>query len=135
MSTIIGGIITTNQVADIRVSGYAPRDRRESAIIADLAPGNYTVIVRGVNIYPSAVEQIVRAHPEVTEFRVRLLTREALREMEVDIEISNGSVEAITQQLQQDFEAAFRLRVPVISVPPGTLPRSENKSRHFVTVA
>jgi phenylacetate-CoA ligase len=93
------------------------------------------VIVRGVNIYPSAVEQIVRARPEVTEFRVRLLTREALREMEVDVEIANGSTEAVTQQLQRDFEVAFRLRVPVISVPPGTLPRSEAKSRHFVTVA
>jgi len=48
VSTIIGGIITTNQVADIRVSGYAPGDGRESAIIADLPSGNYTAIVRGV---------------------------------------------------------------------------------------
>jgi hypothetical protein len=48
-TTIIGGIITANQVRDIITSGYAPRDGRESAIIADLRPGNYTVIVRGVN--------------------------------------------------------------------------------------
>jgi hypothetical protein len=47
--TIIGGIITSDQVRDIRNSGYAPGDRRESAIIADLPPGNYTAIVRGVN--------------------------------------------------------------------------------------
>jgi hypothetical protein len=49
VSTIIGGIITTNQVAEIRASGYAPSDGRESAIIADLPAGNYTAIVRGVN--------------------------------------------------------------------------------------
>jgi len=48
-ATIIGGIITSNQVAEIRASGHAPRDGRESAIIADLPPGNYTAIVRGVN--------------------------------------------------------------------------------------
>jgi len=48
-TTIIGGIITMNQVRDITNSGYAPGDGRESAIIADLAPGNYTAIVRGVN--------------------------------------------------------------------------------------
>ena len=48
--TIIGGIITGDQVRDIRSSGYAPRDGRESAIIADLPPGNYTGIVRGKNI-------------------------------------------------------------------------------------
>ena len=47
--TIIGGIITSDQVRDIRSSGHAPRDARESAIIADLPPGNYTAIVRGVN--------------------------------------------------------------------------------------
>jgi hypothetical protein len=47
--TIIGGIITNDQVGDIRNSGYAPGDARESAIIADLPAGNYTAIVRGVN--------------------------------------------------------------------------------------
>jgi hypothetical protein len=47
--TIIGGIITTDQVAAIRASGHAPNDPRESAIIANLPPGNYTAIVRGVN--------------------------------------------------------------------------------------
>ncbi len=48
-TTIIGGIITGSQVRDILNSGYAPADGRESAIIADLPPGNYTAIVRGVN--------------------------------------------------------------------------------------
>jgi hypothetical protein len=47
--TIIGGIITSDQVAAIRASGHAPGDPRESAIIATLPPGNYTAIVRGVN--------------------------------------------------------------------------------------
>jgi hypothetical protein len=47
--TIIGGIITRDQVADIQNSGHAPTDPSESAIIAELPPGNYTAIVRGVN--------------------------------------------------------------------------------------
>ena len=47
--TIIGGIITQNQVQDIQNSGQAPADPSESAIIASLPPGNYTAIVRGVN--------------------------------------------------------------------------------------
>ncbi|HEX3339193.1 MAG TPA: serine hydrolase domain-containing protein [Pseudolabrys sp.] len=49
VSTIIGGVITINQVNEIRASGYAPGDPFESAIIADLPAGNYTAIVRGVN--------------------------------------------------------------------------------------
>jgi hypothetical protein len=48
-TTIIGGIITSNQVSDIQNSGYAPTAASESAITADLQPGNYTAIVRGVN--------------------------------------------------------------------------------------
>jgi hypothetical protein len=47
--TIIGGVITRSQVADIQNSGHAPGNASESAIIADLPPGNYTAIVRGVN--------------------------------------------------------------------------------------
>jgi hypothetical protein len=48
--TIVGGVITNDQVRDIRNSGHAPTDGRESAIIATLQPGNYTGIVRGKNI-------------------------------------------------------------------------------------
>jgi hypothetical protein len=48
-TTIIGGIITANQVRDIQKSGHVPGDPLDSAIIADLPAGSYTAIVRGVN--------------------------------------------------------------------------------------
>ena len=48
-TTIIGGIITHDQVQEILNSGRAPTDPRESAIIANLPAGNYTAIVRGVS--------------------------------------------------------------------------------------
>ncbi|HEY6153149.1 MAG TPA: NF038122 family metalloprotease [Candidatus Udaeobacter sp.] len=47
-TTIVGGIITSSQVSDIQNSGHAPTAASESAIIANLPPGNYTAIVRGV---------------------------------------------------------------------------------------
>jgi hypothetical protein len=47
--TIIGGIIQGDQVQDIMNSGLSPGDVRESAIVAELPPGSYTAIVRGVN--------------------------------------------------------------------------------------
>ena len=46
-TTVIGGIITSDQVADIQSSGHAPSDPSESAIIADAATRQYTAIVRG----------------------------------------------------------------------------------------
>ena len=48
-TTIIGGVITGNQVNDIQNSSFAPTAASESAIIANLQPGNYTAIVRGVS--------------------------------------------------------------------------------------
>jgi plastocyanin len=48
-TTILGGVITTNQVNAIQNSGYAPTAASESAIIANLQPGNYTAVVRGVS--------------------------------------------------------------------------------------
>jgi len=46
-TTIQGGVITSDQVAEIQASGLAPGDSHESAIIATLQPGNYTAIIRG----------------------------------------------------------------------------------------
>jgi hypothetical protein len=48
-TTVIGGIITSNQIGAIQNSGHAPTQPSESAIIATLQPGNYTAIVRGVS--------------------------------------------------------------------------------------
>jgi hypothetical protein len=48
-TTQIGGVITSDQVAEIQNSGLAPSDPLESALIASLPPGNYTAIVQGVN--------------------------------------------------------------------------------------
>jgi hypothetical protein len=48
-TTVIGGVITSDQVSAIQNSGHAPTQPSESAIIATLQPGNYTAIVRGVN--------------------------------------------------------------------------------------
>ena len=60
-TTILGGVISTNQVKDIQNSGLAPTVASESAIIADLQPGNYTAIVRGVsNNYRSCSRGSVR---------------------------------------------------------------------------
>jgi Alpha-galactosidase, CBM13 domain len=52
-TTIIGGIITSNQISDIQNSGHPPTQTSESAIIANLPPGSYTAIVRGATSTPT----------------------------------------------------------------------------------
>src|SRR5205814_6103348 len=81
LHTIIGGIITSDQVRDIRNSGHAPTDARESAIIADLPAGNYTAIVRGVNnTMGVALGEVYDLSPESNSILGNVSTR-ALVEM------------------------------------------------------
>ncbi len=76
-TTIIGGIITADQVSAIQNSGHAPTESSESAIIATLSPGNYTAIVRGVNnTTGNALVEVYDISPENTSILVNISTRE-----------------------------------------------------------
>jgi phenylacetate-CoA ligase len=88
------------------------------------------VVVRGVNVYPSLVEQIVRAHPEVNEYRVHLDCRSAMAQLSVEVETAADCVNEapVQQRLEQSFQTALNLRVPVRLLPRGSLPRFEMKA-------
>ncbi len=88
------------------------------------------VVIRGVNLFPAAVEEVIRRRPEISEYRVEIHDSGVLREMKIQIESSLG--EGGARQLEQELHAAFSLRIPVSPVPPGTLPRFEMKSRRWI---
>lgn len=91
------------------------------------------VIVRGVNIYPGAIEAIVRQHAGVAEYRVRLPASHALQEMVIELEPGpDASTTTLPQSVAADLESALNLRVPVRLVPPGSLPRFEMKAQRWV---
>ena len=75
-TTVLGGIITSNQVSDIQNSGRAPAAASESAIIANLQPGNYTAIVRGVNNTTGvALVEVYDLSPATTSILGNISTR------------------------------------------------------------
>jgi phenylacetate-CoA ligase len=92
------------------------------------------IIVRGVNVYPGAVEEIIRACDGISEYRVHVGQHRALAELRVEIEPANegGDPAALAAQIVRAFETAFALRVTVTTVAPGTLPRFEMKARRWV---
>jgi phenylacetate-CoA ligase len=86
--------------------------------------------VRGVNLYPSQVEDIVRRHPEVTEF---VIEHRRERQMdEVTLLIETSLAEFPTDRLEADLRQALGVRLGCRVVEPGTLPRSELKSRRIM---
>jgi phenylacetate-CoA ligase len=88
-------------------------------------------IVRGINVFPSAIENIVRRFPEVGEFAVDIYRRKTLDEMEVRIEVRNTEPEAFANLVSDEVRNGLGIRVKVIPVPFGTLPRFDLKARRF----
>ena len=94
------------------------------------------VVVRGVNLYPGAVEAVIRRCREVAEYRVEVDTRGSLCELKVQAEVSCDSVDGpeLERRLETELRSAFALRIPVSIVATGTLPRPEFKANRWVRV-
>jgi phenylacetate-CoA ligase len=87
--------------------------------------------VRGVNLYPSQVEDIVRRHAEVTEY---VIERRRLREMDevtLLLEFANGAPQGV-DGIVSELRVALGVRIDCKPVPPGTLPRAELKAKRLV---
>lgn len=91
------------------------------------------VIIRGVNVYPAAVDNIMRGFKGVAEYRVRLSEHRELAELLVEVEPMPDvpHPEMLAQRLRCAFHTALGLRVPVQLVSPGALPRFEMKGRRW----
>lgn len=92
------------------------------------------VIIRGVNLYPAAVEAVVRQQPEIAEFQVDITRIGEMVEMQLRIEPATASVDghALAGRLRKDLQNRFALRIPVRVVPPGSLPRYEMKAKRWM---
>jgi phenylacetate-CoA ligase len=87
------------------------------------------IIIRGVNVFPGAVESVLRRFEEVQEFRIEVSRIQSLDEMVVTVEVSS---DLIVSAIRNELANTFGLRIPVIAVKPNTLPRFEMKARRFI---
>jgi phenylacetate-CoA ligase len=86
------------------------------------------LIIRGVNVFPSTFESILREFPEVSEFRLTATKSGELDELVVEIEDTLQQPRRIVAEL----EVRLGLRIDVRCVPLGSLPRFEGKGARFV---
>ncbi len=86
------------------------------------------MIVRGVNVFPSALDQILRSFPEVVEYRTTVHTVAAMDQMRVEIEDRLDQAGRVAEELR----LRLGLKVEVQCVPLGSLPRFEGKGRRFI---
>lgn len=83
------------------------------------------LIVRGVNVYPSALADVLHRFPEVAEYRVIVTKEGAMDEITLLVECPP----AMIADIQEELRVALNLRIPIEAVEPGTLPRFELKAR------
>lgn len=85
------------------------------------------VTIRGVNVFPSSIDAIVREFSNVSEYRVLVTRQDGLDQLRVDAESDPETREA----LEKAFNIRLGLRIPVHLVEHGSLPHSEGKSRRW----
>jgi phenylacetate-CoA ligase len=87
------------------------------------------LVIRGANVFPSAVETALRAVPGLgPEFRIRVSKRGALDELTVEAE----GGEDLRAQTEQTLQKVLGIRTSLTLLAPGTLPETTFKARRVV---
>ncbi len=90
------------------------------------------LIVRGVNIYPSAIDNMIRSIPHVVEYEVECRRVRGLDDLLIKVEIGNAQpFESVRVALLDKFRAELNIRVNVEEAPWGSLPRYEFKAYRY----
>ena len=111
----------------VRHGGYRCPCGRSLLFLPDgvLGRADDMLIVRGVNVYPAALANVLHRFPEITEYRIIVTKEGTMDEIALQVECPP----ALIPQLQEELRVAFNLRVPIEAVDLGTLPRFELKAR------
>ena len=114
----------------VRHGGYSCPCGRSFLMLSDgvLGRADDMLIVRGINVYPSALANILHRFPEVTEYRVIVTKNGPLDEITLQVECPAGLIATI----QEELHVALSLRVPIEAVDIGVLPRFELKSKRII---
>lgn len=86
------------------------------------------LVVRGINVFPGAIDDIVRSFPEIVEYRLTVTTDAALDRIALEIEDRLADPARVARELK----VRLGLRVDVTVVPIGSLPRFEGKGRRVI---
>ena len=90
------------------------------------------VVVRGINVFPSAVENLVRQCESVEEFRITVTTDREMGNLAIELELSkNANPESARKTVDQAIQNELSLRPEITLVPSGSLPRFEMKAKRF----
>ncbi len=90
------------------------------------------VVVRGVNLYPSAVDAVVRSFPEIGEYQVEVDKRNSMVQAALRVEnVSSNPDGELAEAMEKRMREVFGLRIPISIVATGSLPQFEMKAKRW----
>jgi len=93
------------------------------------------LIVRGVNLYPSAIDNLLRAIPAIIEYEVEIRRVGGMDDLLLKIEIPDvESFGSVSEAVLAAFRSELNIRVSVEQAARGSLPRYEFKARRYKRV-
>ena len=125
-----GGPAIRYRTGDI-VRGYRDHDRDCRFLWLDggvLGRSDDMMVIRGVNVFPSSIEAIVREIAPTAEFRMIATRRMEMDQLDLELEGTDREAKQLADLLRH----RLAMRVTVTPVPDGKLPRFEAKSRRWV---
>jgi len=121
----------TGDLVDLRVDPCACGRAEAYAKGGVLGRKDDMVVVRGVNIFPSALEGMVREFAEIEEFQVQVCKQREMADLHFEIEVRGTSGKQVAEALARLIQQRIQVKPTVELVPRGSLPRYEMKSRRF----
>lgn len=94
------------------------------------------ITIRGNNLYPAALEDVIRQFDGIAEFRIELRTVKAMQHVKIEIEpgaaLGASDIDALVAQIADTIKSRWHFQAEVVAVASGSLPRFEMKGRRFV---
>ena len=98
------------------------------------------LILRGVNVFPSQIENVMETFPEVASwYQIELTTRNSLDYVTLKVEVNPdfdfdevAEIEALQKRMRRKLKDALMIQVDVQLVEPKTIPRSEGKAKRVI---
>lgn len=125
-----GGPVIRYRTGDI-VRGYRNHDQKCGFLFLDggvLGRVDDMMVIRGVNVFPSSIESMVREITPLAEFRMIISRVDEMDQLAIELESDQASVAKLSDLIRD----RLAMRVSVDAVAVGSLPRFEAKAKRLV---
>jgi phenylacetate-CoA ligase len=98
------------------------------------------LIIKGVNVFPSALENIIRGYPEVAEFMFEVRKVKEMDDLKLKLEIdetqySAEKIKEVLRAIVEEIRNKLQIRVETEHCTAGSLPRFDLKARRLVRIS